>query len=190
MFEKSSVQAGTFVLTGRRLQRGSLTRWVSAAGDAVRIESLTVSPRASANSKSPRSSLSSVRSVPSLPGARAPRAQAPGREAIAEAVERPLRARHVDVEHGRDVERQELRHQEAAHDRQAERAPRVRARPDAEPDRDRAEERGHRRHRDRPEPEQAPPVDGVRRGGARALGFEREVDHQYRVLVDYADQHY
>src|SRR4029453_5093253 len=48
------------------------------------------------------------------------RGQATGGQARAQTAERRLDARHVDVEHRRDVEREELRHQETAHDGQAE----------------------------------------------------------------------
>ena len=59
----------------------------------------------------------------------------------------------------------------------------------AEHQRQRAEQRGHRRHHDRPEAQQARLVDRVaRRLAFLALGVEREVDHHDRVLLDDADQ--
>ena len=51
------------------------------------------------------------------------------------------------------------------------------------------DDRAHGRHHDRPKPQQARLVDGV--VGAFALvplGFQREVDHHDRVLLDDADQ--
>ena len=52
-----------------------------------------------------------------------------------------LRRLHVEIEDRRDVEREELGHQEAADDREAERAARGGARAGAERDRQRPEQR-------------------------------------------------
>ena len=101
-----------------------------------------------------------------------------------------LQPLHVDVEHRRDVERQRLRDEQAADDREAERPPRLGAGAPAERDRQRAHQRGHRRHHDRPEADETRLVDRV--GGAEialAPRLDREVDHHDAVLLDEADQH-
>ena len=55
--------------------------------------------------------------------------------------------------------------------------------------RQRAEQRGERRHHDGPEAQQRRLDDGIaRRQAARALGLEREVDHHDGVLLDDAHQ--
>src|SRR5439155_1276037 len=81
-------------------------------------------------------------------------------------------ARHqrleVRVVDRRQIEGHELREEEPAHDRQAERAPRLRPRAEPERDRQGPEEGGHGRHHDRPETDQAALVDGVERALALA----------------------
>ena len=61
--------------------------------------------------------------------------------------------------------------------------------PVPEHQRQRAEHRGHGRHHDRPEAQQAGLIDRLaRRLALVALGLEREVDHHDGVLLDDADQ--
>src|SRR5215469_10270927 len=57
----------------------------------------------------------------------------------------------VDIDDGRDVERQQLRGEQAADDAEAERAAQLRAGAEAERDRQRPHDRRHRRHHDRAE---------------------------------------
>ena len=57
-------------------------------------------------------------------------------------------------------------------------------------DRQRADQRRHRRHHDRPEADQTGLVDRLaRRLAVLALRFDREVDHHDAVLLHQADQH-
>src|SRR5439155_63906 len=76
---------------------------------------------------------------------------------------------HVEVDDGRDVERQELREDERGDHGQPERPPGVAAGAHAERDGQRPEQGGHRRHHDRAEAQQAALVDGLgrRHAGAR-----------------------
>src|SRR3954468_8927824 len=67
--------------------------------------------------------------------------------------ERSLDTRHVGVNHGRQVERHQLREDQSPDDDQAERLARFAAGPVAERDRHRAKQRRHGRHHDRPEPD-------------------------------------
>ena len=96
----------------------------------------------------------------------------------------------VDVIHRRDVQRQELRHQQAADDRQPERPARFGARAEPERNRQRADQRAHRRHHDRPEAHQTRFVNRFeRRLAVLALGDRREVHHHDAVLLHEADEH-
>src|SRR4051812_41466185 len=96
---------------------------------------------------------------------------------------------HVQVNHGRRVEREHLRNQEPAHDADAERPPELRAHARTERERQRAEQRRHGRHHDRSEAEQARLVNRLeRRDALVALRFERKIDHHDRVLLHDADQ--
>ena len=88
--------------------------------------------------------------------------------------------RVAEVDDGRGVERQELAHQEAAHDRDPERPSQLVAGARPERERESAQQRGHRRHQDRAETQHARLEDRVRRDACRdgrALRDEREVDH-------------
>ena len=76
---------------------------------------------------------------------------------------------HVDVEDRRDEERQRLREEQPAHDREPERPPRFRARAESQRDRQRAHQRRHRRHHDRAEPHAGTP----RRSPRPALALAR-----------------
>src|SRR5207244_3495 len=81
------------------------------------------------------------------------------------------------------VESEQLGQEQAADERDAERPSQLGAGSAAEGEGQAAEQRGHRRHHDRAEAEQARLVD--RLGGhlaLLALGVEREVDHHDRVL--------
>ena len=100
-----------------------------------------------------------------------------------------LHLRHVRVDHGRQVERDELREEQASHHHQPQRLPRFAAGAVSDRDRHGAEHRGHRRHHDRPEADQAALIDGLLGRHAAALGLEREVDLHDRVLLDDPDQH-
>ena len=94
-----------------------------------------------------------------------------------------------EIDHRRSEQRQQLADQQAADDGDAKRMPQFGARAGAEHQRQGAEYRGHRRHQDRPEPQQAGLVDRLaRRLTLIALGIEREVDHHDRVLLHDADQ--
>src|ERR1035438_4431260 len=96
----------------------------------------------------------------------------------------------IEVNHRRDVERDELREEQTAHYGKAERLARVRAGAGSERDRQGAEERRHRGHHDRPETQNAARMNGIERSPAFvALGFNGEIDHHDRVLLDYAEQH-
>ena len=98
--------------------------------------------------------------------------------------------RHVGVDDRRQIQRDQLRDDEAADDGEAERPPRFAAGAVAERDRHRAEQRRHRRHHDRAEADDAAFVDRLgRRLAVLALGVEREVDLHDRVLLHDADQH-
>ena len=110
----------------------------------------------------------------------------------------PLRRRTPDargdaverqVDHRRREQGQHLAHQQAADDADAERMAQLRSRAGAEHQRQGAEDRRHGGHQDRPEAQQAGLVDGLaRRHALVALGVDREVDHQDRVLLHDADQ--
>ncbi len=103
---------------------------------------------------------------------------------------RPEHLRHVGVDDGREVEREHLREDESADHREPERPARFAAGAEPGRDRQRAEQRRHRRHHDRAEPDEAAFVDRFgRRHAELALGVEREVDLHDRVLLDDPDQH-
>src|SRR5216683_8245857 len=102
---------------------------------------------------------------------------------------RHAEALHVEIDDRRRVEREQLAQQEATDDRDAERATELGARARPEGQRQRAEERGHRRHEDRPEPLQARPMNGLLRGEAVvALEVERDVDHHDGILLHDPDE--
>src|SRR5476649_2561217 len=85
-------------------------------------------------------------------------------------------AGHVGVDDRRQIQRDELRDDQAADDREPERLARLAARAVAERDRNRAEQRRHGRHHDRAEADDAAFVDRFgRRLAVLPLGFEREV---------------
>src|SRR5712671_6744092 len=98
-------------------------------------------------------------------------------------------AREGKIDHRRRKQCQHLTDDQAADDREPERMAQLRPRPRAERQWQRTEERRHRGHQDRAQTQQAGLVDGLARCLALlALGIEREVDHQDRVLLDDADQ--
>ena len=68
-----------------------------------------------------------------------------------------------EVDHRRGVEREHLRNNEPADDRDAERLTQLRADPVSQRQRQRAEQRGHRRHHDRAKPNHARLVDRLLR---------------------------
>src|SRR5690242_12700868 len=104
------------------------------------------------------------------------------REPLPETIER-------EIDHRRREQRQQLADDEAAEDREAERTTQLVAFAPAEHQRQRREERGERRHQDRPEAQQRRLVDRLaRRLLLESLGVDREVDHHDRVLLDDADQ--
>ena len=93
------------------------------------------------------------------------------------------------IDHRRRVERQQLAQQQAADDGNAERETQLGAGAAFDRQRQRAEQRGQCRHHDRAEAQQAGLHDRlVRRHALMAFGFEREVDHHDRVLLDDAHQ--
>src|SRR6516164_892984 len=95
----------------------------------------------------------------------------------------------IEIDHRRRIERQPLRHQHPADDRDAERLAQFRATATTKRNGHRAEQRGERRHHDRPEAQQTRLMDRLLRALAfEALGLQREVDHHDRVLFDDADQ--
>src|SRR5262245_47269047 len=75
-----------------------------------------------------------------------------------------LQALEVEVDDRRDVEREHLREQQAADDRQAKRRARAAAGAEADGDRQAAHQRGSRGHHDRPEAYDARLIDGGFRG--------------------------
>ena len=98
--------------------------------------------------------------------------------------------RHVGVDHRRQVQRHQLREGQAADHRQAQRPARFAARAVAQRDRQRAQQRRHGGHHDRPEADQAAFVDRLaRRLALLALGLQREIDLHDGVLLHDADQH-
>src|SRR5690349_3333584 len=94
-----------------------------------------------------------------------------------------LQPLEVQVDHRRDVQREELRKHQAADHRQAERHARGAAGAEADGDRQAAHERRHGGHHDRPEAGQPGLVDRLLRRQAAALRLDREVDHHDGVLL-------
>ena len=96
---------------------------------------------------------------------------------------------HVEIDHRRGVEREQLAEQQAADDGDAERIAQLRAGAAFQRQRQRAEQRGQRRHHDRAEAQQGRLHDRLLgRQTLVALGLDREVDHQNRVLLHDAHQ--
>ena len=94
-----------------------------------------------------------------------------------------------DVHYRRRQQRQHLAGDEATDDRDAERLAQLRALAETDRQRQRAQGCGQRRHQDRPEAQQASFAHRFqRRQTASALGFQRKVDDQDRILLDDADQ--
>ena len=90
---------------------------------------------------------------------------------------------------GRGVEREQLAENQATHDGDAQGTPQLGARAGTQRQRQTAQQRGHRRHHDGTEAQQA----GLKNCFLRrlvffALGFESEVDHHDGVLFHDADQ--
>src|SRR5512143_1188110 len=101
-----------------------------------------------------------------------------------------LKGIKIRVDDGRDIEGQQLGKDEASHHRKPQRP--ARFRPGAETDRDGkgAHESGHRRHHDRPEPDDGAFVNRILRAlPFLPFGFEGEIDHHDRILFDYPDEH-
>ena len=95
----------------------------------------------------------------------------------------------IQIDDRRRVQRQHLADHQAADDGDAERSAQLRAGAAAERQRQRAQQRRHRGHHDRPEAQQAGLVDRLVRGLAlRPLRLQREVDHHDGVLLHDADQ--
>ena len=108
--------------------------------------------------------------------------RAPTPDPVSEAVQ-------VEINDRRGVERDELREQQAADNRDAQRAAQFGAGALLQRQRQRAEQRRHRGHHDGAEPQQARLVNGfLRRQAFRALGVQREVDHHDGVLLHDADE--
>ena len=96
---------------------------------------------------------------------------------------------HPDVDHGRGVEVEDLAHDEAADDRDAERLPQFRAVAVTQGQGHRTEQGRHGGHHDRAETQQAGPVDRVLRARpGPALVLDREIDHEDGVLLHDADE--
>src|SRR6516162_10648949 len=122
-------------------------------------------------------------------GSRAPRESLLHTRRTVRTADPAREAFEIEVDDRRRVERQPLRDEQAADDRDAERPPKLRAGALSKRDRHRAEQRRKRRHHDRPEAQQASLVDRLPRALAfYALGLQGEVDHHDRVLLDDADQ--
>src|SRR5262249_4694415 len=121
----------------------------------------------------------------SLDRARAGRCVSP-RLAFGEPRAEPV---EVEINYGRCVKRQDLREHQTADDGVAQRLTELRTCAGADHQRHAAEQRGHRRHQDRPEPQRARLVDRIPRTEAvLALLLEREIDQHDAVLLDDADQ--
>src|SRR5579871_4131233 len=89
------------------------------------------------------------------------------------------------VNHGRRVERERLAENQPANNRDTQRPAKLRSRAAAESERQSAEQRGHGRHQDRAETQQASLEDGFL--GLPSLGAlhpQRKIDHQNGVLLD------
>ena len=95
----------------------------------------------------------------------------------------------IQVDDRRREQRQRLAHDQAAHHGVAERLAQLRTRAAAERQRQRAEQRRHGGHHDRPEAQQAGLADGVvRRQMLLALRLDGEVHHHDAVFLHDADQ--
>src|SRR6267378_8499352 len=103
----------------------------------------------------------------------------------APAVQVFLQSFEIQVDHRRDVQRQELRQQQAPDHRDAQRHARAAPGAEADGDRQAAHQRCHGGHHDRPESHQPGPVDRVlRRKAFLALRLDGEVDHDDGILLD------
>ena len=95
----------------------------------------------------------------------------------------------VQIDHRRGEQRQQLAEHQSADDGDAERLAEFGAGAGAQHQRQRAEDRRHGGHQDRPEPQQAGLIDRLaRRQAFDALGLQREIDHHDGVFLDDADQ--
>ncbi len=102
---------------------------------------------------------------------------------------RALEPFHQEINDRRRVERQDLRDNQPADDRDAERAAQFGAGTGGHHQRNRGQQRRQRRHQDGPEADNASFEDGrLRIEAALAFAFEREVDDHDAVLLDDADQ--
>src|SRR5262249_30642877 len=90
-------------------------------------------------------------------------------------LQHPVEAVEIEVNHRRDVERQELRHHKTADHRHAERLAQFGARAGTQRDWQRAEDRGERGHHDRTKTKDRCFADGGFRGQPNAPSFNREV---------------
>src|SRR5262245_35730491 len=105
-------------------------------------------------------------------------------------VEPALEAFEVEVDHRRDVERQELREQQPAHHREAERHAGAAAGAEADRNGEAALQRGLVGNLDRAEANRSGRVEGLlRRQAVLSLRLDREVNNHDRVLLHDADQH-
>ncbi len=121
--------------------------------------------------------------APARRQASAPQRQDEPRHPRAEAV-------HVEVEHRRDEQGEELGHQQPAHHRDAEGLAQFGTGAVADGDRQRAHHGRRRRHHDRAEAQAAGLADRRRRAPALlALEHQGDVDHHDGVLLHDADQH-
>src|SRR5262249_20886978 len=106
------------------------------------------------------------------------------------AAEPLLKTFHIEVQDWRDIQRQNLGHQQTTDNRKAQSLAGVAAFTVAQRDRQSTEQRGHRRHHDRTKTQRAALVDGLFRIlSFQSLRLEREVDHHDGVLLDHAEQH-
>src|SRR5579872_7127898 len=94
-----------------------------------------------------------------------------------------------EIDDRRRVQRQELRREQTADDRDAERPAELGAEALPERQRERPEQSGARSHQDGPEPQRARPDDGLLRGlTAGALGLDGKVDEEDGVLLHDPDE--
>src|SRR5262249_55600719 len=99
-------------------------------------------------------------------------------EGAAPPAERQADALEIEVDDRSRVEGEQLRHDEAPDDGNAERAAQLGADAGAKGERQASEQRGHGRHHDRPEAQKASLPDGIHWWSPLApLDVEREVDH-------------
>src|SRR6266851_1180530 len=93
------------------------------------------------------------------------------------------------INHRRRKQRQHLRHNQPAHNRDAQRPSQLASRARAQRQWETTQQRRHRRHHDRPEPQQTSLIDRLRRRHPLlAFGLQRKVDHHDRILLHNADQ--